>query len=189
VDDPDSRVDIVSTAIADLKGIARLTRALGSGRVPVAALRDQLGRTPLPVARVPAGLTGQLIRFATIGVASTLAYLSLYAVQRLGLSPLAANFVALLLTAVANTAANRRLTFGVRGRTGLLRQHALGAVVFALTLGLTSGALAVMYALDPTPARPVELAVLIAASSAATVTRYLALRAWVFVRAPQAVVS
>ena len=39
VDDPDSRVDIVATAVADLRGIARLTRALGLavfaiGRVP-----------------------------------------------------------------------------------------------------------------------------------------------------------
>src|SRR5207237_5386864 len=64
VDDPDSRVDIVSTAAADLKGIWRLTRALGSGRLPLATLRDQLGRDPVPVAGVPAGLTGQLIRFA-----------------------------------------------------------------------------------------------------------------------------
>ena len=91
-----------------------------------------------------------------------------------------ANALALALTAVGNTAANRRLTFGVRGRAGLLRQHALGAVVFVLTLGLTSGALAVLHGIDATPARPLELAVLIAASAAATVTRYVALRTWVF---------
>ena len=36
VDDPDSRVDIVSTAIADLKGVWRVGRALSSG--PAAAL-------------------------------------------------------------------------------------------------------------------------------------------------------
>ena len=56
VDDPDSRVDIVATAVADLRGIARLGRALGTGRLPLAALREQLGRNPLPVAGVPAGL-------------------------------------------------------------------------------------------------------------------------------------
>src|SRR4029450_12517151 len=87
VDAPDSRVDIVATAMADLRGIARLTRALGSGRLPLAALREQLGRNPLPVAGVPAGLTGQLIRFAAVGVASTLAYLALYAMFRIGLGP------------------------------------------------------------------------------------------------------
>jgi len=48
----------------------------------------------------------------------------------------AANALALALSAVANTAANRRFTFGVRGRAGLLRQHGMGALVFILTLGL-----------------------------------------------------
>src|SRR3954463_13872753 len=44
VDDPDSRVDIVATAVADLRGIWRVGRALGSGTLPVAELRAQLGR-------------------------------------------------------------------------------------------------------------------------------------------------
>jgi glycosyltransferase involved in cell wall biosynthesis len=44
VDDPDSRVDIVATALADLRGVARLGRALATGRLPVAALRAQFGR-------------------------------------------------------------------------------------------------------------------------------------------------
>ncbi len=79
-----------------------------------------------------------------------------------------------------HTAANRRLTFGVRGRTGLARQHALGAVVFVLTLGLTSGALAILRAFDARPPRALELAVLILAGTAATVTRYVALKTWVF---------
>src|SRR4051812_23760110 len=76
VDDPDSRVDIVSTAVADLRGVARLSRALLAGRLPVGRLREQLGRAPLePVTPgVPAGLTRQLVRFAGVGVASTLAY-------------------------------------------------------------------------------------------------------------------
>jgi hypothetical protein len=49
VDDPDSRVDIVATALADLRGVARLGRALATGRLPVAAVRAQLGRAPLKV--------------------------------------------------------------------------------------------------------------------------------------------
>ncbi|CAJ62631.1 putative dolichyl-phosphate beta-glucosyltransferase [Frankia alni ACN14a] len=47
VDDPDSRVDIVATALADLRGIVRLRRAIASGTVPVAHLRSWLGRRPL----------------------------------------------------------------------------------------------------------------------------------------------
>jgi hypothetical protein len=52
VDDPDSHVDIVPTAIADLKGIVRLTRALATGRLPLTRLREESGRA----AGVPAGL-------------------------------------------------------------------------------------------------------------------------------------
>src|SRR5437763_6208596 len=47
VDDPDSRVDIVETAKADLAGVARMLRALTTGRLPVAELRTQIGRRPL----------------------------------------------------------------------------------------------------------------------------------------------
>jgi putative flippase GtrA len=180
VDDPDSRVDIVSTALADLKGIARLTRALGTGRLPLAALREQLGRNPLPVAGVPAGLTGQLIRFAAVGVASTLVYLMIYALLRIGIGPQPANLIALLVTAVANTAANRRLTFGVRGTDRAWRHQAQGLVVFAVGLGLTSGSLALLDALSTTPAKSVELAVLVGANLVATGVRFLMMRIWVF---------
>ena len=83
---------------------------------------------------------------------------------------------------MGNTHANRRLTFGIRGRRELVRQHAAGALVYVLTLGLTSGALAVLHGSIRDPSRAVELAVLVAASVCATVTRYMALRSWVFAR-------
>ena len=63
----------------------------------------------------PAKLTGQLLRFAAVGVASTPATCALLAAARRRSARRPANLVALLLTAVANTAANRRLAFGVRG--------------------------------------------------------------------------
>jgi hypothetical protein len=47
VDDPDSRVDIVATAVADLKGVARVLGGLASGRIPVAQVRARFGRAPL----------------------------------------------------------------------------------------------------------------------------------------------
>src|SRR3954447_10836043 len=120
VDDPDSRVDIVATARADLAGIARMLRAFAGGRLPVADLRAQIGRRPLPdpVPGVPAGLVGQLVRFAVIGMLSTLAYLLIFVVLRSVSPAQVANLTALLFTAVANTAANRRVTFGMRGRDG-----------------------------------------------------------------------
>ncbi|HEV7648843.1 MAG TPA: glycosyltransferase [Actinophytocola sp.] len=175
VDDPDSRVDIVATALADLRGIVRLGRALATGRVPVGRLRSQLGRVP----GVPVSLVRQLVRFAVVGVASTLAYLLLFSLLRTGTGAQAANFVALGITAVANTAANRRFTFGVRGRAGAGRHQFEGLLVFGLGLALTSGSLALLTALT-TPGRALELAVLVAANLAATVLRFLLLRGWVF---------
>jgi putative flippase GtrA len=136
---------------------------------------------PLAAAGAPARrLTGQLLRFAAVGVASTLAYLALYALLRLGIGPLSANLVALLVTAIANTAANRRLTFGVRGTDSAWRHQAQGLLVFAIGLGLTSGALTLLDAVVAQPAKPVELAVLIVANLLATAARFLLLRVWVF---------
>src|SRR6266508_177866 len=120
VDDPDSRVDVVATAVADLKGIVRLGRALARGTPPLAELRRQLGRAPLEPAQpgVPAGLARQLVRFAGVGVASTVAYGLLFVLLRGAMGGQAANLLALLVTALANTAANRRLTFGISGWHG-----------------------------------------------------------------------
>jgi glycosyltransferase involved in cell wall biosynthesis len=150
IDDPDSRVQIVRTAVDDLRGVARLMAA-----APVA-------------------------RFMAIGVASTLAHALLFLALRGMLGAAGANAVALALTAVGNTAANRRFTFRVRGRAGLVRHHVRGALVFLLTLALTNSALLVLHGLDPTPPGAVELAVLVAANLTATVTRYIAMRTWVF---------
>jgi putative flippase GtrA len=180
-DDPDTRVDIVSTALADLRGIARLIRATFTGAVPVGQLRSQLGRTPINVsaARVPTNLVRQLARFATVGVASTVAYLLLFLLLRNNMSAQLTNLVALGVTAVLNTAANRRFTFGVRGRANAGRHQFEGLIVFALGLSLTSGSLAVLHATTE-PSRIIELLVLIMANLVATVLRFLLFRNWVF---------
>jgi putative flippase GtrA len=157
IDDPDSRVDIVSTAITDLKGVARLLVA------------------------------GPVARFLGIGVLSTLAYAVLFLALSGTTGAALANALALALTAVGNTAANRAFTFGVRGSEQIVRHHLRGLLVFVLTLALTSGALAVLHGLDRAPGRGIELFVLVAASVTATITRYVALRTWVFTRARSSV--
>jgi len=124
------------------------------------------------------------VRFAAVGVASTLAYALLYLLLRTALPAGEANGLALAATAVANTAANRRLTFGVRGREQAVRHHVLGALIFFITLGLTTGALALLHALNPHPARLLEAAVVVAASACATVTRFVGLSSWVFPARP-----
>ena len=148
VDDPDSRVDIAATALADLKGVWRLRRALTAGRLPLAALRGDGQADPLEGAARPR-FAWQLASFCLIGAASTLAYAALYLLFRAALPAQLANALALAATAVANTAANRRLTFGVRGSEGWLRHQTQGLVVFALGLAVTSGSLVLLHRLDP----------------------------------------
>ena len=177
VDDPDSRVDIVATATADLKGIARLLKGFATGAIPVREISAQLGSAR---AAAPRNLLRQLVRFGAIGVASTLAYLLIFSVLHASIGAQAANLVALLVTAIANTAANRRFTFGVRGSAGAARHHVEGLAVFGLALALTSGSLAAINALTaPTP-HWLELAVLISANLTATALRFTLLRGWVF---------
>ena len=150
VEDPDSRVALVSTAVDDLRGVARL------------------------VASAP------LARFLALGVASTVAYALLYVLLRGPVGAAGANALALALTGVANTQANRHLTFGVRGRRRLWQHHARGIVVFIAALAVTSAALASMHAIDPHPPRGVEVAVMAVASAVTSVARFIALKAWVF---------
>lgn len=175
VEDPDSRVDIVGTAIEDLRGCVRVGRALASGALPVRDLQAAFGREPL-VPGVPRGLVGQLLRFGVVGVASTIAYALLYLSLHPELKAQAANLTALLLTALVNTAANRGFTFGVRGRRGVARHHAHGLAVFAFGLAITSGSLFLLHRFDPTVDKVVELSVLLVANLVATVARFLALR-------------
>ncbi|MFF8940480.1 glycosyltransferase [Streptomyces paradoxus] len=177
VDDPDSRVHILSTALADLRGMARLGRALAGGRLPLTALHRSDGGLD---GELPAGLARQAVRFAAVGAASTLCYLLLYTLLRPATGAQAANALALLASAIANTAANRRLTFGVRGRDGALRHQLKGLAAFVVGLTLTSGSLAVLHHTAPGAGHRVELAALIAANLAATLLRFLLFRAWVF---------
>jgi putative flippase GtrA len=90
-----------------------------------------------------------------------------------------ANLIALLVTAVANTAVNRRVTFAVRGSRDVGKHQFQGLIVFGIGLGLTSGALTLL-AMTGTPSRLLEIGVLVLANLLATVVRFVLLRAWVF---------
>ncbi|MEV5365343.1 dolichyl-phosphate beta-glucosyltransferase [Streptomyces cellulosae] len=178
VDDPDSRVDLLPTALADLRGMARLGRALARGRLPLAAL-GSAGTTVASVAVRPPGRLAQLLRFAAVGAAGTLLHLALYVLLRPAAGSQAGNALALLLCTVLNTAANRRFTFGVRGRTGLPFHHLGGLVALLAGLALTSAALAVLHHTAPGTGPGAELPVLVGANLAAALLRFRLLRAWV----------
>jgi len=159
-DDPDSRVDIVATAIEDLRGVWRLA----TGRFRSA----------------PPRLPGQLLRFAMVGLASTLVYGALFWALRNSLPPASSNAVALAATAIANTAANRRVTFGVRGPERLLRDHAGGLVAFGIAFLLTNVAILAMATFAPGASRGVEIAILTAVNAVATGARFIILRTLLF---------
>jgi putative flippase GtrA len=179
VDDPDSSVDIVRTALDDLKGVARLGRALVKGTLPVSEIGERLGRTSSEAQRGRLGM--QVGLFLVIGVCSTLAYALLFLALSSVMGSMGANFFALLITAVANTAANRRFTFGVKGPQDAVRHQVQGLALFAAGLALTSGSLAVLHASGSTN-RALEVTVLTVANLAVTVLRFLAMKLWVFVR-------
>lgn len=178
VDDPDSRVDIADTVRKDLMGIWRLSRAFMLGTLPLDELRHSLAREPL-VEGVPQGMIGQLVRFAVVGIASTVAYAILFLMLHGAMGDQGANFLALLVTAVLNTAANRAFTFGVHGRMHAARDQFQGLVIFGIGLVMTSGTLAVLNLVAPDASKHVQLVVLTLANLAATLVRFIGLR-WVF---------
>jgi putative flippase GtrA len=128
-----------------------------------------------PPVRAASRPWAQLVRFGCVGVASTAAYALLYLVLHPMLGAFAANALALLITAIANTAVNRRLTFGVRGSSGAIGDHAVGLLAFGAGLALTTGALAGLHAFSD-PSRAAELVVLTLANALATLLRFAVLR-------------
>ena len=122
-------------------------------------------------------------------MASTLAYLVIFLFCRGIMDPQLANFLALLTTAVANTAANRRFTFGIQGSSQAARHHFEGLLVFGIGLALTSGALALVHAVSgAAPDRWLELLTVTAANLAATAVKFLLFRLVVFRHRPTATV-
>jgi putative flippase GtrA len=152
VDDPDTRVELIPTALEDLRGVWRLSQDVRS--------------------------------FIAIGVLSTLAYVVCYTSFRTALPATIANALSQLLTAVANTAANRRFTFAANGNGAAARNHLDGLTAFGIALGLTTGAVGALHVLVPAANRITELAVLLIANVIATLVRFLLLRSWIRPRAP-----
>ena len=118
----------------------------------------------------------QLVSFGAIGVASTVAYVALYSWLRETMPAGGANALALVITAVGNTSANRLLTFRVRGRDGLARDHAAGFLALGAALSITSVSLVVLTAVAPHHGRLTEVAILVLANALATLVRFVLLR-------------
>ncbi len=177
VDDPDSRVDVVSTARDDLLGIWRMLKRMTRGEVTATAGLPAPMPSGLDAARPT--LAAQSVRFASIGLVSTVVFAVLYALLFGVLGAVAALVVAFGLCSVVNTAANRRLTFALRGRSERSRHVLAGAAVAGFPLVLDLAALGLLAAAGVTALGP-QLVVLTLVNGVAAVARFLLLRRWVF---------
>lgn len=171
-DDPDSRVDVVQTALDDLAGMRSVRRRLSTGQIPVEQIAAAIGR-----GRLRGGLGREIWRFAGVGAASTVVHLGLFALLgAAGVGLQLANLAALLAGTIFNTAANRRWTFGARGRGGALRLQAQGLAIFALTWAFGAAGIAALQALAPGAPTLVATAVVGAAGAVATAVKFVLFR-------------
>src|SRR4051794_1036121 len=119
-----------------------------------------------------AGLGRQAGWFTVIGVAATGIYLLLYLGLRQLVSPQPANYLAWAITAILDTAANRRWTFDATCRVSQTRAQIEGLLIFVLSLVSTSAALAVLDALVTDPGRLLEITALLGANLFAGLLRF-----------------
>jgi putative flippase GtrA len=126
-------------------------------------------------------LSQQVIRFAGVGVVSTVLHLGLFAaLVRGGVGSILANGLALVVATLFNTALNRAWTFGVTGRRGLVTHHGQALVVFGITYAATTAALAVLGAVAPGASTAVQTLVVAVANVLSTAARFVAMRRWIF---------
>ena len=168
VDDPDSRVRVVSTATEDLKGVLRVARtfARGGGRVDLGSLSrpglsDDMGR--------------QLVSFGVVGATSTVASLAIYLGSRGSLAAAPAAGLAYGVVTLVNSWANRRFTFGHRGRADR------GSHWLRLGSAAVAGVVTSMVVADRASDHRVrESLALIGLWLSLAALRFALLRAWVF---------
>ncbi len=163
IDDTDSRVHVLGTAMGDLRGTARMARrfATGRGRVDLGTaerrdLEDDFGR--------------RSVSCALIGAASTAVSLVLFLLTVSALGAVGANVLAVTATFVANTWANARYT--TRNRRPRWRR---AFAVYVASITVTSGALAVVDVLGG--GLGAQLAALLVTWSLATAGRFALLGA------------
>lgn len=170
VDDPDSRVDIRSTALGDLRGVRRMAWRFLRGRGDVDL--GPLGREPLTD-----DFGRQTVTFGLIGTVSTVAALAMFLALREPLGPVAANAVGFTVASIVNFWANRRFTFRRRDAAGRWWHVSASIGLYVLSLGLASAGLVLARGL-----LAVEIGVLVMTWAVVAVVRFTALRGWVYRR-------
>ena len=163
-DDPDSRVDVTSTAIDDLRGIGRmlLRFASGDGRM------EPDGSSS---ASMPMSVRTDAARFAGVGSVSTLLYIALFLLLDQA-GAFTANAIALTLTAAFNALGHRWLSFGApEDPTDVAK---VGGTLLAIGLVTSSAAVGVVWLLGG--GLLLQLAAVLAATSFTSAPRFVVLR-------------
>jgi glycosyltransferase involved in cell wall biosynthesis len=157
VDDPDSRVDILSTAFGDIKGLWRMSRQRGLRRATLSGRPEGAGR------------------FVGIGGLSTAAYLVLFLALHVAIGVLAANAVALALCALANFAAHWRFAIPAT--------ESFAAVsIAAFVSGLALSTLTLLAARDLSTSILAAVGAILVANAVVSTARFVAIRTVVFRR-------
>jgi putative flippase GtrA len=126
------------------------------------------------VLRPPAVLR-QAVTFFGLGMISTVMSVAIYSGLREAVQAQAANALAMLATAAANTVANRRLTFGIRDRQHAFRDQLIGVAFVGVGLAMSAAALLVLALSVHRPTRLDEVGSVFAASSLVGVMRFCVL--------------
>jgi putative flippase GtrA len=203
-DDPDSRVDLVATAVADLRGLWRISRQTLAGRAGPAPLPNPERSEDIDsVMHTAVGRNSReetTSRFVAIGGLSTMAYLALLVVLTSAVGILAANAIALTLCAAGNAAAHRSLltplsppgparsparhpgeAVTAMRRWAALRRGEISqvgrAALIAWAAGLMLSSLALLAAHTVTSSLFVAVIAVLAANAVISVGRFIALRA------------
>jgi putative flippase GtrA len=171
VDDPDSRVRILRTALNDLRGVWRISHGPDRRRARQDAMSSLPARNQVAA--------DQLLRFAGVGAVSTLGYLFLFVAWRPIVGTLGANALALAICTFFNTAVHRELSRNMYGSSHKGRLVGVAIGLLAISLGLTTLALLAAQALSAN-SLAVALVAVTLANGAASVLRFAILRAWVF---------
>jgi glycosyltransferase involved in cell wall biosynthesis len=164
VDDPDSRVNLISASLVDLRGILRIGRAITNGRLELPPAPDRKAADEIDS-------RGGFLRFLLNGSITTLLYLVLFLAFRSFVGPQLSNLIAFLISALvrrASRGSSGRLSAGSRPMT-----PARGTLAFLAGLAVTAGSLGGLQLLVPDPPLAWELGALTAAGVVTMLIRFI----------------
>lgn len=125
----------------------------------------------------------QGIVFVVAGIVTTGVHAGIFLALRDALDPIAANLTATILTTIANTEFNRRVTFGGDSRSASRWLISVGlTVTYYATYSTASLFLLHVFVDHPTAAQ--QTATIVTAAILGGIARFLLLRGWVFTRTP-----